>query len=679
MVPPAIETEYPRVCGRLYWPWLVTYVVVVLFFATLIRSTLGFGEALVAVPLLALRTPVAIAAPLAVLMSIVVATVIVLQDWQRIDFRSAGGLVVATLFGIPLGVLLLAKVNDNLVKLVLGAVIIAFSLYSLIGKRRHLPVDHIGWLMSCGFLAGVLGGAYGMNGPPLAVYGSLRRWSPQQFRATLQGYFLPASVIGMIGYASIGLWNETVTKYFLWSLPGVVVAVAIGRFINHRMPTHGFFRFVYGGLLVVGAILLAQASLRAAQSAPAPTCREWHECQRLALDAYSRGEYEQFHDLAWRTVQTGPPRNPELMYMLARAQSLSGRPHDALVMLERLAEMKFKTAAATDDDFKAVRQLRQWPEFEATTAPATRPADAAPSVSARPPDLSPPSVTPPAVSPPVATPPHHGEEALRIPGTNLGSAGLAYDRVSSRFVVADADRRKLVIIDERSRHLIDLVTSDSAGFDDITGFEIDPARGDLWVVSAKPPECALHKLQLVSGRPLERIPLPAELQPCSPADVAVTSDGRVLVLDAATPRLLRYRSHTFTTIALPQLESPTSVAPANDRIVYVSHASGIARVDTVTGAVEGLSTSHDLPLGGFERIRWARDSLVGVQHLSDGSQRAVRIKIAEGRATAMEVIDNDVTATDHPVATVSGNEFYVLVHQRDGDTRDLVIRRSRLR
>jgi hypothetical protein len=44
-----------------------------------------------------------------------------------------------------------------------------------------------------------------MNGPPLVIYGSMRRWSPQHFRATLQGYFLPASIIGMSGYRLAGL------------------------------------------------------------------------------------------------------------------------------------------------------------------------------------------------------------------------------------------------------------------------------------------------------------------------------------------------------------------------------------------------------------------------------------------------------------------------------------------
>jgi uncharacterized membrane protein YfcA len=94
---------------------ITLYVVVVIFVATLIRSTLGFGEALVAVPLLALRIPVATAAPLAVMVSVVVAAAIVLQDWRRIDVGSAGGLIAASLFGIPLGVLLLAAVDDAVV------------------------------------------------------------------------------------------------------------------------------------------------------------------------------------------------------------------------------------------------------------------------------------------------------------------------------------------------------------------------------------------------------------------------------------------------------------------------------------------------------------------------------------------------------------------------------------
>src|SRR5262249_61588772 len=105
-----------------------------------------------------------------------VAGLMIAQDWRRVEVRSAVGLILTALPGIPLGILLLAKANDHVVKLGLGAVIIAFSIYSLVGRaKRHVRHDHWGWLVGCGFLSGVLGGAFGMNGPPLAVYRALRK------------------------------------------------------------------------------------------------------------------------------------------------------------------------------------------------------------------------------------------------------------------------------------------------------------------------------------------------------------------------------------------------------------------------------------------------------------------------------------------------------------------------
>jgi uncharacterized membrane protein YfcA len=76
---------------------VLLHVLAVIFIATLIRSAFGFGEALIAVPLLALTVPVEIAAPLAALVSITVAAVVVVQDWRNIHFRSAAWLVLSTL------------------------------------------------------------------------------------------------------------------------------------------------------------------------------------------------------------------------------------------------------------------------------------------------------------------------------------------------------------------------------------------------------------------------------------------------------------------------------------------------------------------------------------------------------------------------------------------------------
>jgi uncharacterized membrane protein YfcA len=236
------------------------YVLLVIFVATLIRSVFGFGEALIAVPLLALRLPVNVAAPLAVLVSITVAAVIVAQDWHKIHVGSAGWLVASTLFGIPLGLMLLTSGNHRLVKALLALIIMAFSAYALIGRKPpELQSDSREWLLGCGFLAGVLGGAYGMNGPPLAIYGAMRRWSAQHFRATLQGYFFPASLIGMAGYWLAGLWVPVVTHYYLLSLVLVLPAILLGRLINHRLRGDAFLKYVHVGLVLIGAALLVQA------------------------------------------------------------------------------------------------------------------------------------------------------------------------------------------------------------------------------------------------------------------------------------------------------------------------------------------------------------------------------------------------------------------------------------
>jgi len=203
---------------------------------------------------------VRVAAPLAVLVSITIAAIVVAQDWRHIHLRSAAWLIFSTLLGIPLGLVLLVRAPEHIVKAGLGALILLFAVFSLAASARlRLGRDRRAMLLTCGFLAGVLGGAYGMNGPPLAIYGSLRRWSAQHFRATLQAYFLPASLLGMCGYLSTGLWTRQVTHDYLLCLPAVIPAVFLGRIINRRISTQAFSWYIYIALAAIGVALLAQS------------------------------------------------------------------------------------------------------------------------------------------------------------------------------------------------------------------------------------------------------------------------------------------------------------------------------------------------------------------------------------------------------------------------------------
>ena len=59
-----------------------------------------------------------------------------------------------------------------------------------------------------------------------------------------------------------GLWRPVVTRYFPLSIPGVLLAVPAGRWCNSRLRGDRFYRLVYAGLIVIGAVLIGQAIAR---------------------------------------------------------------------------------------------------------------------------------------------------------------------------------------------------------------------------------------------------------------------------------------------------------------------------------------------------------------------------------------------------------------------------------
>jgi hypothetical protein len=229
-----------------------------MFVATIFRTVFGFGEALVAVPLLAMVISIKVAAPIAVLASIAIASFVVIRDWKHIHIGSAAWLIFSTLFGLPIGLLLLKVVPESAMKFVLALFILAFSGDALLRpKRAFMENDRYAWIF--GLLAGITGGSYGMNGPPLAIYGALRGWSPERFRATLQGYFLPASILGLCCYGVAGLWTPSVNFFFLGSLPAIVAGIFVGRWISRRIDAERFKYVLHFGLLIVASLLLFQS------------------------------------------------------------------------------------------------------------------------------------------------------------------------------------------------------------------------------------------------------------------------------------------------------------------------------------------------------------------------------------------------------------------------------------
>jgi len=239
---------------------VVFLVPAVLFLSSLTRAAFGFGDALLAMPLLAMLVGVRTAAPLVALVAGVLAASILISSWRHVRPASAWRLILGGLAGIPLGLWFLRGAHETLMKLALAAGLIAYSAYSLIRPRLpRLKNDNPAFLF--GFAGGILGGAYNTNGPPVVIYGALRRWSPASFRATLQGYFLPSGLLILAGHGAAGLWTTRVLHLFLISLPATLAAVWLGERINRRIPPGRFDRLVNGILLLIGGLLLAQTLL----------------------------------------------------------------------------------------------------------------------------------------------------------------------------------------------------------------------------------------------------------------------------------------------------------------------------------------------------------------------------------------------------------------------------------
>ncbi len=229
-------------------------IVAILFISTFTRSTIGFGDALIAMPLLVLTISVKTATPLVALMGFTIAITILSRNWRDVDIKAAWRLIVSSLLGIPVGIWLLRDAPEQIVKAILGVVLVLFGLYNLISPR--LPTLREQWSAYVfGFVSGILGGAYNTNGPPIVIYSALRRWPPERFRATLQGYFFPSGIILLLGHGIAGSLTREVLMFYVYSLPFLLLAIFLGGKLNQKIPRGRFERFIHIFLVLIGIYL----------------------------------------------------------------------------------------------------------------------------------------------------------------------------------------------------------------------------------------------------------------------------------------------------------------------------------------------------------------------------------------------------------------------------------------
>lgn len=240
---------------------LILAVVFVVFLGALTRTTFGFGEAVVGMPLLTLL-PINLHTSVSLmgLVGLTIASLAVTTGWRHINRMALIPLVFAAFVGIPIGLAMITVVPTKIMTALLGIALITYGIYSLtrhfiISTEKKDRLHHPLWGLLFGFASGVFGSAYNFNGVPVAVYGSLRGWHPNNFRSTMQAYFFITGTLIVAGQGMSGMWSINMIALYLFSLPAMVVAIIVGTILHRKIPTAQFQRYVFFLIASLGVVL----------------------------------------------------------------------------------------------------------------------------------------------------------------------------------------------------------------------------------------------------------------------------------------------------------------------------------------------------------------------------------------------------------------------------------------
>ena len=237
---------------------LLALAAVIVFAAYFLKGFTGFGPALVSVSLLSLFMDIRFVVPAVLLFDLLSGVVLMPKVHRDVNWRAFTVLVVGLLGGAAIGTYLLATWSPFFLKRVLGVLVVLFSIRLLFFPKSELVLpkrteDAGGF--GIGWVAGVFGGLFGTNGPPMIIYLAHVLKGKAVLRATLIALFFADTIFRTGLYAYAGLLNLEIVKFFgLMALP-LVAGIFAGNHM-HLKVSEEFFRKSVGVVLLAAGVLL---------------------------------------------------------------------------------------------------------------------------------------------------------------------------------------------------------------------------------------------------------------------------------------------------------------------------------------------------------------------------------------------------------------------------------------
>jgi uncharacterized membrane protein YfcA len=158
-------------------------------------------------------------------------------------------------------ILMLDRIEGPAMRKILGVVLIFLSLYFSFFKEKiqKLIKPDAGWMIGTGSVSGVMGGLFGMHGPPIVLYLIVSEPSKNHYMGMIQTYAVITNIIML----AVRTYNGNVTPYvgtaYLYALGGLVIGVLAGNWAFNRIPNRLFTYIVYTYIAISGAIILLTA------------------------------------------------------------------------------------------------------------------------------------------------------------------------------------------------------------------------------------------------------------------------------------------------------------------------------------------------------------------------------------------------------------------------------------
>ncbi len=239
---------------------IVAAVVAIAFLAAACQSLTAFGFALVMVPLLSLAWEVKPAVVTSTVLGTIILLPLLYEVRGHIRPRRVVPLFMGSLVGIPLGIVVLERIDATALEVVVALVVIVAALLMYLSpevpfKRSVPPLSFL-----VGGISGLLRAATSMGGPPVVIYTLTFEREVERFRATLLAFFLPASLVTIAGLAIAGRIDGDVLLATAVGLPAAVLGSLVGRWARTRVSMAIFRLVVLGVLFASSGAVLASAA-----------------------------------------------------------------------------------------------------------------------------------------------------------------------------------------------------------------------------------------------------------------------------------------------------------------------------------------------------------------------------------------------------------------------------------